>query len=455
MRPAFFVALLGVVVAGSVAHAVPTISGVSGQVGFGEQITISGSNFGAGPNVILFDDFASGTAGQVHTKQAVVGTWATTKGIIFSDPKLSNGQGMRVVGSPGQLTSVVTFPTTDKVFISFAGYVPDGYKFPSAAEEQKFPTVSALKAAWLMYDSDGYNKSTKPDHVLTAWTGGTFYTVASNDSGGPSQFDMNGDVAWQWDTPSRWSFWAKGNGTSRVGSDGFFMATNGSRRVYRSYKDYKPWFTTTHTVKAWNRVNFVGYVRSATSFADGNNFVLDDIYVATGDSAQARVEIGNAPTYSQCTKLTFVTTGAAGDNWSSSSITATIRQGAFSQSELANAYLYVIGADGSVNLQGWSLEALAAPIYMPGDANHDLRIDGADLAVLGLNWNPSPSGLTWEQGDFNGDGAVDGGDLALLGLNWSPDGYSQAALAPEPASLLVLAGGLVAAMRRRPAKRSR
>jgi hypothetical protein len=337
------------------ALAQPTVSQVSGPVGFNQQITITGSGFGTGPNVILFDDFAGGTPGQTHNSAAVVGNWATTKGIVYSDPLLSNGQGMRVVGSPNQLTSVVTFPETDDVYVSFTGYVPDGYKFPSADYEQQFPDVSALKAAWVLYDSDAYSNSTKPDHVLIAYTGGGFYTVASNDSGGPSQYDTNGNIAWQWDTPVRWSYWMAGNGTSAEGTDGFFQATNGTQRVDRSYKNYKPYFTDAHDVKAWNRINFVGYVRSAASFAEGHNFVLDDIYVATGPNAQARVEIGNADTYDACTKLAMVTIGAQGDNWSDDAITATIRQGKFTADELADAYLYVTTADGQVNTYGYAV----------------------------------------------------------------------------------------------------
>ncbi len=51
----------------------------------------------------------------------------------------------------------------------------------------------------------------------------------------------------------------------------------------------------------------------------------------------------------------------------------------------------------------------------PGDANHDGRIDGMDLAIWQINYDPLGSNPTntWEMGDWNGDGKIDGADLAL------------------------------------------
>ncbi|RPI60143.1 MAG: PEP-CTERM sorting domain-containing protein, partial [Planctomycetaceae bacterium] len=88
------------------------------------------------------------------------------------------------------------------------------------------------------------------------------------------------------------------------------------------------------------------------------------------------------------------------------------------------------------------------------DADRDGKIDGADLGILGDNWDPV--GLipkTWAQGDFNGDGKVDGTDLGLLGDNWNPVGYASSSDAgspiPEPATMLLLAIGGMAMLRRR------
>ncbi len=99
----------------------------------------------------------------------------------------------------------------------------------------------------------------------------------------------------------------------------------------------------------------------------------------------------------------------------------------------------LVGAsDGLVYLY----EGLPPSDVLLGDANHDDVVDVGDLGILAGNWGTT-SGATWETGDFTGDGAVDVGDLGVLAGNWG-----QSAV-PEPASMLLLAGGAVALIRRR------
>ncbi|MCD6365512.1 MAG: hypothetical protein J7M14_06515, partial [Planctomycetes bacterium] len=82
--------------------------------------------------------------------------------------------------------------------------------------------------------------------------------------------------------------------------------------------------------------------------------------------------------------------------------------------------------DGVDYIVGWpdsdTLTILDKQV-IPGDTESDYDVDATDLAQLGVNWSPSPSGKDWTQGDFDGDGDVDASDLAALGLNWSPGGY--------------------------------
>jgi hypothetical protein len=118
-----------------------------------------------------------------------------------------------------------------------------------------------------------------------------------------------------------------------------FQGINSSSQVQKSYKNYKPWFTSSHTVYGWNRVNVIGYARSGASFNSGHNWVVDDVYVATGENAAARVEIGNKSIYTDCTNLSISTI----DSWSSASIKATIRTGRFGSG--VQAYLFVIDAN--------------------------------------------------------------------------------------------------------------
>lgn len=53
---------------------------------------------------------------------------------------------------------------------------------------------------------------------------------------------------------------------------------------------------------------------------------------------------------------------------------------------------------------------------LAGDANHDRRVDAADLAILAMNWNGTSK--TFSQGDFNLDGTVDLRDLDILAAHY-------------------------------------
>ena len=60
--------------------------------------------------------------------------------------------------------------------------------------------------------------------------------------------------------------------------------------------------------------------------------------------------------------------------------------------------------------------AVASEGDVAGDANHDSKIDGADLAIWQIHYDPlGTNGVanTWEFGDWNEDDLIDGADLAL------------------------------------------
>jgi len=58
---------------------------------------------------------------------------------------------------------------------------------------------------------------------------------------------------------------------------------------------------------------------------------------------------------------------------------------------------------------------------LPGDANLDLVVDAADLAVLAFHYNDGELDELFSDGDFNGDGQVTLGDLSMFAVNYYVD----------------------------------
>lgn len=83
----------------------------------------------------------------------------------------------------------------------------------------------------------------------------------------------------------------------------------------------------------------------------------------------------------------------------------------------------------SADVASWLYDILGT---LPGDANLDGTVDGADF----LLWNQSKLQVTgrWTQGDFNFDGVTDGQDFAI----WNQYKFQSAsfgAMVPEPTAV--------------------
>jgi len=107
---------------------------------------------------------------------------------------------------------------------------------------------------------------------------------------------------------------------------------------------------------------------------------------------------------------------------------------------------FIVGEGRNPNgdAEAW-IAHLVTESMLPGDANHDRRVDRSDLAILARNLGRA-GGAIWSEGDFDGNGIVSLADLAILQRHFGedaplPDAALSPANQPEPdAHVLALLG---------------
>jgi len=83
-----------------------------------------------------------------------------------------------------------------------------------------------------------------------------------------------------------------------------------------------------------------------------------------------------------------------------------------------------------------------------GDANLDKAVDGLDYVIWSNNYQLNPTLNTWLEGDYTGEGDVDGLDYVVWSNNYQTC-PAVPGVVPEPATMVLLAMGAVALIRRR------
>lgn len=81
---------------------------------------------------------------------------------------------------------------------------------------------------------------------------------------------------------------------------------------------------------------------------------------------------------------------------------------------------------------------------LPGDANGDGFVTGADFTIWNDNYGAGP-GATRAQGDFNCDGFVTGGDFTIWADNYAPETTPSISV-PEPATFMTALAGVGCAL---------
>jgi len=320
-------------------YAVPSVSSISGTVSDGASITISGNSFGSGPNLVLFDDFESGTPGsniKTGNGSAAFGKWS---GLGVTPPTYSNLN--KVSGSKAMRTDLATHwlsyaevllpPQATEVFYSWWMMIPAGDNFPGQTD----PDCINWKTVWLQgegsVDDDLYPGMLGPGTSGSCPAELTF-GMFCNGCPYTRYFDGFNIVKGQW---TRVSIHVKGSSTNTGKVQIWELDKN--LGVLERLNDIG--VKNLNSGGIYERIDFNGYGRTTAN----SHPTFDDIYVAEGASAMARIEIGNKSTYASSTKLALATP----TTWSAAQISATIRQGVFQSGE--SAFLFVIDANGAAS----------------------------------------------------------------------------------------------------------
>lgn len=328
-----------------VTQAAPLISSASGTFAEGSTVTINGSGFGvSGPNVVLFDNFELGTVGaplMTGVGSAVIGQWYSKTGTTYytNTTKISGNQSFQADHASGWSHHgevLLPVPTTE-IFISWWKYIPAGDNWPGE-------TTNSVnwKQMWIMRADSVDNDNWIP----ALQDGGTQWTLGGNNGqicgiGSCQRWLSNttnvNQVKGKWHR--NW-IWMKGDPSQN------YQGTLEYWTLREFGVHLSGWAYQANLLNSggyWERLHMNAYGRQTPN----SHPTFDDIYVATGPNARARIEIGNNSTYNGSTNLAISTP----NSWSNNQITFTFRRGSFTAGQ--QAYLYVFDSNGVVNSQGF------------------------------------------------------------------------------------------------------
>ena len=331
------------------------IVSIEGDVAEGAQVVLCGDGFGdLGPTIVLFDDMEEGEAGAFVADSApAIGAWleggaiyaadAARSGalsMVAADADINGGTGRsNVFGIPDD-AGTLGLREFDEFFVSLA--IRDLGDFPgNNSSPTDFSSDSSAKDVWVMFGNrgDNYDYSCSQgecngnDVVLATHAGGGSFAIGGNTT-------LTGwwlPTFWQFQTWNATSTWLRLDPTDPYGSvTGTFEHVAASSGYLRD--DYAEGLLRDleGVPPTWDRIKFGAWYRAAGDVRR----VFDDLYVAIGPGAAARVEIADAPTIEQATKRAISTV----DAWSNGRIEVTLRLGDLDPA-VDPLFLYVVDAN--------------------------------------------------------------------------------------------------------------
>lgn len=331
------------VMASAVAAAAPRISSVE-LVSDAGEVRVLGDGFGSGPEVVIFDNFERGRAGEpVGYEMATVGEWDGTgwyNGIARYVEESDGNLAMTARDTTQSLSSMnrisqleTRFKNSEKVFIAFSVKVPKGTTFAGASSTQDFPSVSSWKFTWALAADGAYGDPSDLDLTLPTHVGGGNFTLGGND-GNITWLDGGGGW-WSWNDFNNLSI---GIDLSRSSEVGYYWRSVSDKDL-RSEQSFSDRNKLSADELFLNRVSFPGWWGNGDN-SDFNG-LYDNTYVAIGGNYLARVEVRDSMDDADTTRLIVV----PAKSWSSSEIVldSSIVEG------LEGSFISIVDASGSAS----------------------------------------------------------------------------------------------------------
>jgi hypothetical protein len=251
--------------------------------------------------------------------------------LVLMPPKLEHGAEQTGPTNPADDSGygengVISLPSCTKGFVSYWVLIPSGNNYPGEGGEG---------TNWKIFWWSGDRSLGGRDMTCPIYNGSNWY-LSSNDLGNNGSDPLPYiNINFSKGTWTRLSFWCDSTGKGAIKAYQLRPSSGTSAAVNWTGSSTLSW-----SESSWTYLFANAYGRSGTSNCHPT---YDDIYVAVGDYAQARIEIGNNATYNSCTKLALCTP----NSWNSTTISAKVWQGNFTAND--HVYLFVTDSTGTIS----------------------------------------------------------------------------------------------------------
>jgi hypothetical protein len=340
----------------------PSVDTVEGRIEAGTSLVVRGARFGdMGPTIDLYDDFERARPGEpVPLEDPTIGAWSGENHIPLVHALGRSGERSFLAfdGRRARILKLVLGAPRETLLLSYwvrlaPGSPFPGSKWPDGREPGRFSWDSSWKFSWVMNGPRGYlHDDGAFDVCLPTHVGRGSFTVSGN-SAPPWEGHWIDNDWWNWEGWTRMTF-AIAPASERSEAPHLtsqFVSERGHwiREHATRFGDELP-----PGKHRFDRVNVPGWIRSGGG--EDVRPLYDDIYIASGPGALARVEVANAARYEDATRVELLIP----TNWTNDRLHVRVPKALPPFAEDEELYLFVTDAGGRRSREGILLAGCTA-----------------------------------------------------------------------------------------------